>query len=535
MKGGRALLSVPRTPAKLGGSGPLPTSSELDPGMTEAAMLRSPVADGPDAVGAVRRGGSLYFATALFAQFSALLRYVILARLLGPEQLGLAATLVVTASFFDMISDTGGERFLIQDRDGGTPQVQSLVQAVTVARGFIVCALLLMFCVPLAWFYHTPRLAGGLAVLAIAPAIAGFQHLDNRRVQREHDFRAEAISYGCAEVVGFTSIVIAAWLTRDFTAVLYSSIARALALVLTSHLRATRPYRLGWDREHAPRLLRFAIPLVVNGILVFIASQGDRVLVGHQLGVKALGYYSAVTLLIFYPTSLLARYQYALNIPLIAARRDDPAAQKRVVDRVGAQTMLLSIGMAAGFAAVAPVAMPLLFGHRFTQTPLVVALIGCLQTARFMANWPNTVALAIGRSTTVLLANIGQGLAFATALAGMALLGGLIGLVSGFIVGQLIAVAIAIGLVNWNLARPIARRLDLVAICAANYALIVATDLVLAERRWLLLAGLSTIWTAWIAWVCRREAHVIADGYRIARLAAQRFWSGRKLARGRAL
>ena len=467
-----------------------------------------------------RRGGSLYFAAALVSQALALLRYVVLARLLGPEQLGLAATLVVTASFFDVISDTGGERFLIQDRDGGTPQVQSLVQAVTAARGFIVCALLLIFCVPIAWFYNAPRLAGGLAVLAIAPVITGFQHLDNRRVQREHDFRSEAISSVCAEIASFIAIVVAAWITRDFTAVIYGLIARAVTMVVTTHLQGRRPYRLGWDRQHAPRLLRFAIPLMISGVVGFIAVQGDRVLVGHQLGLKALGYYSAVILLIYYPTSLLMRYQYALNIPLIAAQRDHPAEQARVVDRVGAQTILLTIVMAIGFAVVAPVVMPLLFGHRFAQTPLVVGMIGCLQTARFMANWPSTVALAIGRSTTVLLSNIAQGLAFAGALAGLALFGGLTGLVGGFIVGQLIAVAIAIGVVNWNLGRPITHRFDLVAICAVTYALIVAADVAFEDRRWLVLAGLAALWVAWIAWLGHREAQVITASLRTAWHAA---------------
>jgi O-antigen/teichoic acid export membrane protein len=513
----------------------LPTPSEVDLGLTEAAMPPPSATDAPATPSAVRRGGSLYFAAGLVAQSLALLRYVFLARLLGPEQLGIAATLVVTASFFDMISDTGGERFLIQDRDGGTPQVQSLVQTVTAARGFIVSALLLISCVPIAWFYHTPRLAGALAVLAIAPLITGFQHLDNRRIQREHDFRAEAISGICAEVAGFTATVVAAWITRDFTAVLYGLTARALAFLITSHLQAKRPYRLGWDSEHAPRLLRFAIPLMISGLLGFIASQGDRVLVAHQLGLKALGYYSAVMLLIYYPTALLIRYQYALNIPLIAAHRDNPAERERVVDRVGAQTALLAIGMAVGFAVVAPVAMPLLFGRRFAQTPLVVATIGCLQTARFLANWPSTVALAIGRSTTVLLSNIAQGLAFVGALAGFLLFGGLTGLVGGFIVGQLVAVAMAIGVVNWNLARPIGRRFDLVATCAVTYALIVAVDAALADRHWLLLAGLAAACAAWIVWICRREAHVIGDGFRIARSAARRFWSGRKLARGRAV
>ena len=38
-----------------------------------------------------------------------------MARLLGPEQIGLAALLILTSSFFESVSDNGSDRFLIQD------------------------------------------------------------------------------------------------------------------------------------------------------------------------------------------------------------------------------------------------------------------------------------------------------------------------------------------------------------------------------------------------------------------------------------
>ena len=134
-----------------------------------------------DRSGTGRRGGLLYFGASLISQASALLRYVVLARLLGPEELGLAAALTVTAGFFDLISDTGSDRFLVQDRDGGTVAVQKLVQAVYVARGCVVAGSLAGFAVPIAYVYDSPRLAGGIALLAVAPLIWGFMHLDTRR------------------------------------------------------------------------------------------------------------------------------------------------------------------------------------------------------------------------------------------------------------------------------------------------------------------------------------------------------------------
>lgn len=490
--------------------------------VSDSVALRSPSGAGADEGGTARpadrrRGGVLYFVATLVSQGCALLRYVVLARLLGPEQLGIAATLVVTASFFDLISDMGGDRFVIQDRDGGAVEVQNLVQAVSVGRGVLISLGLLIFAAPIAYFYNTPPLAKGLAILAIAPVINGFAHLDNRRVQREHDFRAEALSTMFGEMAGLAGTVTAALLTHSFTAILYGIITRSVVTVLTSHLQARRPYRLAWSRQHWPRLARFAIPLMLNGLMVFVASQGDRVIVGQQLGVKALGYYSAVMLLIYYPTALLIRYQFAVNIPLIAAHRDQPAGRERSIDMMGGQTLLLTIAMAVGFAIVAPVAVPILFGGRFAQAPLLIGLIGCLQTTRVMFNWPTTVALATGRSTTVLFGNLAHGFAFAGAFLGLKVAGGLAGLVSGFVAGEILAVGGAMALVNRNMNRAWFQHFDRLGACILTFGLIIGSIMLLDARLWWAVACMIAGWAALAVWLFRQEGAVIKEIWAMAR------------------
>jgi O-antigen/teichoic acid export membrane protein len=304
-----------------------------------------------------RRGSKLYLVASAIAQGSALLRYVALARFLGPEQLGLSATLVLTAAFFDLISETGSDRFLIQDAAGNEPEVQKLVQLVYVGRGLMIAACLVIFSIPIAAFYKAPRIAGGLACLALSPLIMGFLHLDQRRTQRQLDFRGEAVSLIAGETVGVIATVLAAWLTRDFTAILYGLIARASMIVVVSHIRARRPYRLGWSRVHGVRLSRFAAPLMLSGLMLFIGSQGDRVVVANQLGIKALGQYSAVLLLIYYPSAMILRYMHAIYMPMIAAARSNLAEFTRVNQLLGSQTILLASAMSVGFAIVAPLAV----------------------------------------------------------------------------------------------------------------------------------------------------------------------------------
>ena len=391
-----------------------------------------------------RRGAKAYLAASGVSQLCALLRYVLLARLLGPEQLGLAATLILTQAFFDLISDTAADRFLIQDKDGDEVPVQHLVQLVLAGRGVSIAVAMLIFAWPLAWFYKAPQLAPGLAILGLAPLIGGFIHLDMRRAQRDNDFRAEGLSSMISEIAGLLGTVLAAYLTRNFTAVLYGVIARSAVLVICSHIFANRPYGFGYSKDHGPRLARFSAPLMVTGMILFFASQGDRVLVDRNIGFAGLGHYSAVLLLIFYPAGALLKYMHTIYLPQIAATRLDPVKRADVTGSLGSQTLLLGLGMASGFAIVAPLMIPILYGHAFYQPAMIVALIGILQSTRFLVVWPTTVALSMGRSGVVLANNVLRLTAWPAAMAGFALGYGLYGIVVGFIFGELLAIGVAL-------------------------------------------------------------------------------------------
>ncbi len=422
-----------------------------------------------------RKGGRLLLVGNGVAQACALARYTLLARLLGPEQLGLSVTLILTAQFFDSVSESGSDRFLIQDRHGDEPRAQALVQLLSVVRGFVIAGLLLVLARPIAGFYREPILAAGLMGLAIAPIITGFFNFDLRRVQRHNDFGREGLAMMVAEVTSLAATILAAWVTRSYIAALVGLTVRAVAMVAVSQLTAERPYRIGYAPEHAKRLATFAAPLMVNGLLLFLTSQGDRLLVGRQLGVSDLGKYSAVLLLIYYPSMMLMRYFHTMQLPLVAAAGATRDGLMRAIDDMASAALLLSLAMAAGFAVVAPIAVPLLFGHVFAQPVIVIAAIGALQVCRFIRIWPTTAALAAGKSGAVLAANLARLIAFPAAAAGVWLAGGLFGLTLGFAAGELVGVGIAVAITNRALGLPLMLDAGRVAALTLGCTAIMAT------------------------------------------------------------
>jgi O-antigen/teichoic acid export membrane protein len=470
-----------------------------------------------------RKGGHAYLAASLTAQVAALLRYVLLARMLGPTELGYAAMLILTSQFFESVSDTGSDRFLIQDPNGDSPTMQGVVHFVMAMRGLLIAIALAVFAAPLAGIYKSPGLVGSIMILGIYQFIAGFAHLDTRRLQRHGDFRQDSAATIVSETAGLIGTVGAAYFVRDHTAVIYGLAARAACLVIVSHIAAQRPYRWAFSKTEGLRFSRFAAPLFLNGLLLFAGSQGDRLIVGSQIGPEALGHYSAILLLIYYPTSALKNFVMGIHLPQVANANTDPAKMEVQSQRLAGRCLLIATATAAGFAVVGPIATPILYGHAFAQGATIFALLGCLQSTRFLRAWPTTMAIALGRSTIVMFNNLTRTLALPLAVLAALWFHSLLAIVAGFLLGEIAALLVA--LVQLARAEAISLRQELRR--AGEYVAVSATLIASGwsfEHHHLALAfGATAAAVAAVGGVAWQERMWIAEFWREFQRQAGRF------------
>ena len=396
-------------------------------------------------------GRKIYLVALAIAQFAAFTRSVVLARLLGPEQVGLAAVIVVTAQFFDSVSDTGNDRFLIQDPAGDSPRALELIHLVSVVKGLAIATLLIVLAHPIALFMKVPQVYPALAVLAIVPLISGFTNFRFRVSQRHHHFGGEAKVLFSSEICGLVATAAAAFVLRQFTAVLFGLAARSLAGVLVSQMVAQSPYRLRYSKEFAQRLWRFGAPLMVNGLLLFAATQSDRVIISRSLGPTDLGRYSVLLLLGVYPSATIMKFAATLFLPQITPGMLGGEIVRSAADRLESVSTLLSLAMAVGFAWFVPLLLPLIFGTEFRASRLLVTLVALIVSWRMMKTAPTTIAIAAGKTEIVLVNNLSRLSGVIAAILGLEFIGGLEGVALGLIVGEIIANTTATLLLNWKL------------------------------------------------------------------------------------
>lgn len=326
-------------------------------------------------------------------------RNIIVARLVGPEDFGIAATFALTVSLLEMISDLGADKLIIQAEDGDDPRLQAAAHLWQLSRESVSALLILVLAWPLSLVFQVPHTRWAFYCLALVPLLRGFLHLDIKRLQRHLRFAPQTYTEVGAQFVATAVAWPLAWWLRDYSAMLWIVIAHAGVSVLLTHLGAQRAYRLGWDRGQLARLITFGWPLLVNGLLMFAVLQGDRALVGAFYSMHALGLYAVAFALAYAPVQMLVSLASGITLPLLSRVQSDAREFERRYALCAAGLAAAGGALTVTFVLAGPHLLTWTFGAAFRDAALCLILLAAAQSVRLLR--VGTTIAAMARSDTV--------------------------------------------------------------------------------------------------------------------------------------
>ncbi|MGE3109786.1 MAG: oligosaccharide flippase family protein [Phycisphaerales bacterium] len=365
----------------------------------------------------VWRGMSVVAPAQAMAQAMGLVRNIIIARLLSPTDVGVAALLAATLAFIELLSDVSTDKVLVQSARGNEPMMQKTAQAVMLLRGIGQACVLGCLAWPIAWFFDVRGAWWAFACVAGVPLIKGLINLDPVRRQRELKYGASLTVEVMPQVLA-TAMAwpLAAWLD-SYAAVVCLSIGQAVTQVALSHVLAERRYGLAWDRESLKTLSAFALPLLLNGVLLFATNQGDKAVIGAAYSVKTLGVYYVAALLIGAPVAMLAKTSIAIGLPMLSRVQDSQAAflkrYSMVIEWLCVMGALLAVvSMLAGGMLVALVSK-----QKYAGAGEYTAFIGAMMAVWMVRVGPTLAAMARGDTVNALATNVTRALALVGVIA----------------------------------------------------------------------------------------------------------------------
>ena len=375
-------------------------------------------------------------------QFILLLRNFCIARLISPEEFGVAATFALTLSVLEAISDMSFAKLLIQDRDGDQPRFQAVLQALTLGRGLLMGAAIFAAAEPIARIFGVPEAADAYRWLALAPALKGFAHLDIKRVQRSLNFTAELRLMIVAQLSGLLVAVALAWVLRDYMAVLWGVLAQATVYCMGAHVLAERRYQLALGGDEVAKALRFGWPLMLNGVVVMLAMQGDRALVGARLSMTDLAIYTVASMLVGALQLPMQKITTSLTLPWMAAAQETPFFAKRYGMTADFLT-ILALLILVPVTLLGAELVTLVFGSEYASPPLLVGLLAFGAALRLVRSGPVVASLAVGDTKNLMLTSIARSVGILAAALALFAGGGLVGVAAGMCLGEFAACAVA--------------------------------------------------------------------------------------------
>lgn len=344
------------------------------------------------------------------------IRNMILARLLTKADFGAAATLGMVLGLFELTAKMGIARFVVQDKDGDRPEFIATIHMFQGLVGLISGAIILGATPFLATLFNLPGPVWIVMVLSLVPLFRGFEHVDIRRYERNLRFfpsnMVEVIPQG---IITACAWPIATWLP-DFRSVLILMIGKSFLSFLMSHFLSEQPYKWGWQREYASRMLHFGWPLLLTGFLMFGIFQGDQFIVATFYNLADLAPYAAASALVMVPGMLFGNVINSVALPVLAQVQEDRISFKKRYHQVMSIVMLFSVATTVGIILGSESIMRLAYGDKYVGSGVILAWLSASIAFRNLRMAPALAALAQGDSKNSLISNIGRATALIPAL-----------------------------------------------------------------------------------------------------------------------
>jgi O-antigen/teichoic acid export membrane protein len=339
----------------------------------------------------ITKGSSLFMVSALELG-TPFVRMIVLARFLSLSEVGFASALAATYAMLEQTTDIAIHRFVFSSPPDKFNTTLATAHGLSVLRGLSVG----VFAVAAAPFVAALlSLEADWTIFAALGAIVivrSFENLAPRVAERNYQFGAQFRMNVVAGLLSLFALGVTVYLRRDHTAIVMSLLGHAIGIVVTSHVVADVPYRIRFRTPQSSKAMRFAYPLMLNGVGLALAGQGDRFLVGSMLGLQTLGIYSIVLLVTVVPITMVFRNMGTLNLAAYHNASAPGALQTRM--RLAARlSPLVATVYSLSILALMNVATPAVFGGRFMLAKTPLCLLAFAAFVRIIRVEPSTSLL----------------------------------------------------------------------------------------------------------------------------------------------
>jgi polysaccharide transporter, PST family len=326
---------------------------------------------------------------------------IILARLLSPDDYGVAGMVLVFSSLGLVFADVALGSALVQRRSLSDADC-STVFWTSVAAGTAFTLLGVVMSGPIASFYGEPGVQPLFAALSLSFVVTSLATTQEALLVREMSFRALELRLMGGTLVGAVVGIGSAFAGYGAWAI----IAQQLAIALTSTILiwVASPWRpsLTFSRTSLRTLGGFSANVFGQRLLFYLHRHADNLLIGRFLGAAALGVYTVGYNVMLVPFSRIAGPIQEVLLPAFARIQDKPQRIAELWVRAMRLVGAISIPALMGLTIVASDFVDTVLGERWGEVAPVVQVLAWVGLLQSLQTINSNILLALDRTSTLL-------------------------------------------------------------------------------------------------------------------------------------
>ncbi|HEY2008379.1 MAG TPA: lipopolysaccharide biosynthesis protein [Rhizomicrobium sp.] len=308
-------------------------------------------------------------------RLTGLVSTVILARLLVPADFGIVAMAMFVVGLLELLAQSGQKLAIIRHHAPGREEYDT---AWTVSvLSYSVISVLIFISAPFAVLYfHEPRVAPVLRLLALRSFLAGFENIGIVDFRRDLKFNIFFLYTFSLKAISFVVTVSLAFVLRNYWALVAGILSSGILSIVLSY--AVHPYRPRFSLARIGDIWSFSTWTLLQSIGEYFNAQADQVVVGGLSGSSAMGRYAVASDVAASPTNEITGPIVAALYPVMSRTRSDPIALRNLYLRTFGWAATICFSAAVGTTMVAHDLISLILGNRWLD---IEPLMGWLALA----------------------------------------------------------------------------------------------------------------------------------------------------------
>jgi O-antigen/teichoic acid export membrane protein len=299
---------------------------------------------------------------------------MVLARLLDPKDFGLVGMVTAFTGVLSLFRDFGLSAATVQRMEVTDEQISTLFW-INILVGALLSLLTVAMAPVVAAFYHEPHLFWVTTALAGSFLLnaAGVQH--SALLQRQMRFTAlamiDVLSWLGSTIVGISMAVAGFKYWALVGAAIALPLVTSVCLWITTKWIPGRPRR----RVGLHSLMRFGGAITLNSLIIYVAYNFEKVLLGRFWGADAVGMYGRAYQLINIPTDNLNSAVGEVAFSALSRVRHDPPRFRNYFLKGYSLVLGLTIPITIAVAIFAPDLIAVLLGPKWKDAAQIFRLL----------------------------------------------------------------------------------------------------------------------------------------------------------------